>query len=60
MATDFFAAGASAFICKPMPANETTLREVLHELLCKDSFEQAPARQYRPGKGASLVITPHR
>ena len=58
MATDFFAAGASAFICKPMPADQITLREVLHELLCRKPFEQAPAGIFRSRKGASLVITP--
>ncbi|CAB9520292.1 sensor kinase/phosphatase LuxQ [Seminavis robusta] len=50
MAKDFFAAGANAFVCKPMPTRQETLRQVLADIL---QDEQTNRR-----KQSSLVKTP--
>ena len=64
LADDFFAAGANAFICKPLPVKKATLNQLLLEILNKGTSSLMPesaasnGARDRLGHQSSLVIFP--
>ena len=44
MAEDFFAAGANAFVCKPLPTKKESLNQILCDILLEDDVKGKSSR----------------